>query len=193
MRACAYCLEQDVNLPEDSDFAFNHSLWDRIKGLSTPIGFFMLVFGLPLAFAPAFDPERAGLSRLGWLLSFLGLLLAAGSFIKLAIKSKRIKAGYNFILANGTLFDAVVQEHLVYDGLVRELEFHKPILKDGVPTFFRQSVMMSIITININHNKIKFVTFRPEIIGVFNAGATIPVLWHPKWPKLFIPVQIDAL
>lgn len=184
MKACAFYLANELDY-SDGKKGFIGRLWARIGGGLMWAGFFMMIFGVPLAF----DPGRVQLHWLGWVMAILGLLFFGGHWAAILAEILMSRRGYDQVLAKGNIHQAVVKQHLVEDGMVRELRFHKPVMDNGVPIFERQWVMRSWITISIENTETEFTTFRPEIIEVFDAGKKIPVLWNRKWPELFIPIK----
>lgn len=183
MQACIYYLASEVYRERDAARMIN-----KIEYLIGGAGLTMLtVFGLLFAQRP----EDATLYKTGWLLIYLGILLTVGSIISLVIRHVRKKSGFRFVLKKGSIHEATVLEYSTNEAMVREMKYHKAIVENGVPMFDRQWVMQTFITISIENTRIKFATFRPEIISIFKTGSKIPVLWHRKRPKFFIPVEMQ--
>ena len=101
------------------------------------------------------------------------------------------RRGFIRVLEQGRRVTAVVRKVMVNDGITRELRFVNPVERNGVLQFERQWVIMHEITLAVEGVEFASVTYRPEIISVFQQGASVPVLWHPEWPKLFFPIQDD--
>ena len=182
MRACAHYLEEEILAP-GNEFARN--VWEQLGAGIPFVGFMAMIFGI----AFAFDPERVGMHRFGWCLFAAGALMFVVPIARMLIASRANRRGYAHVLKEGRLARATVGKVLVNDGITRELRFTDPVCRDGVLQYDRQWVILHEISVSIEGSTFDFVTYRPEIISVFQPGASVPVLWSPRWPKHFVPVR----
>jgi len=190
MRACAHYMTEEAKSRKEYGFVANRvqAFLGNLVAVIPFVGFMIMIFGLPLAF----DPERVSLHWVGWLMSAVGAIALVPIVTWRLTRDRSRRREYHRVLLHGTLTHATVVGCTTLEGLVRELRFHKPVEQGGVTTYERQWINHVAVTISIGDQELEFVTARPELLGVFQPGARVPVLWYKDCPRLFIPVAGNA-